>query len=195
MEHLERAPVGSISYHTHSVFLRHHQVAGASPNDFANWVASQLRDQALAERLAVVDPFAFDNLEDLREELVSVIDQHIATLHPVPRVVFGDPFYFVQSHVIEVPTGLEARTLGEFRRCLAEVEASSVYLHGLESRVRRGRRLGDFADWIERALGLAPLAERLARIDPYVGGLEEMRVRMLGLLDAALAGEAPDRGL
>ncbi len=195
MEHLERAPLDSVYYHTHSVFLRRHHAPGAYPNDFANWVASQLRDQALAERLAVVDPFAFDNLEDLREELVSVIDQHIATLHPVPRVVFGDPFYFVQSHVIEVPTGLEARTLGEFRRCLAEVEASSVYLHGLESRVRRGRRLGDFADWIERALGLAPLAERLARIDPYVGGLEEMRVRMLGLLDAALAGEAPDRGL
>ena len=35
----------------------------------------------------------------------------------------------------------------------------------------------------------------VARIDPYVGGLEEMRVRMLRLLDAALAGEAPARGL
>ncbi len=194
MEQLERAPLGSVYYHTHSVFLRHHQVTGAYPNDFANWVASQVRDQGLGERLAVVDPFAFDSLEELREELVSVIDQHIAALHPVPRVVFGDPFYFVQSHVVEVPTRLEARTLGEFRRCLAEVEVSSIYFHALESRVRRGRHHGDFAEWIERALGLAPLAEKIASINLYLGGLEDVRARMLRLLDAVLAGEAPPRG-
>lgn len=194
MELLERAPLGSVYYHTHSVFLRHHQITGAYPNDFANWVASQVRDQVLGERLAVVDPFAFPSLEALREELVSIIDHHIAALHPVPRVVFGDPFFFVQSHVIEVPTGLEACTLGEFRRCLAEVDASSIYFHALESRVRRGHPHGDFADWIEQALGLQSQAEEIARINPYLGGLEEIRARMLRLLDAALGGEAPAGG-
>ena len=190
MEHLEQAPLGSVYYHTHSVFLRHHQITGAYPNDFANWVASQVRDQVLGERLAVVDPFAFESLEGLREELVSIINHHIATLHPVPRVVFGDPFFFVQSHLIEIPTGLEARTLGEFRRCLAEADASSIYFHALESRVRRGHPHGDFADWIGQALGREALAEEIARINPYLGGLEEIRVRMLRLLDAALEGEA-----
>jgi hypothetical protein len=194
MEQLERIPLGSVYYHTHSVFLRHHQVTGAYPNDFANWVASQVRDQVLGERLAVVDPFAFDSLEALREELVSIIDHHITTIHPVPRVVFGDPFSFVQSHVIEVSTGLEARTLGEFHRCLAEVDRSSVYLHALESRVRRGHPRGDFADWIERGLGLPSLADDVARINPYVGGLEEIRVRMLRLLDAMLEGKALAHG-
>jgi hypothetical protein len=193
MEQLERAPLGSVYYHTHSVFLRHARVPGTFPNDFANWAASQVGDQALGERLAVVDPFAVETLEELRDELVSVIDLHIAALHPVPRVVFGDPFFFVQSHVVEVPTGLAAQTLGEFRRCVAEVDASSIYYHALESRVRRGRRRGDFAEWIEGALGLAALAGKIARIDPYVGGLEEMRTRMLGLLDGALAEEGPPR--
>lgn len=190
MEQLERVPPDSIYYHTHGLFLRH-QVTGAYPNDFANWVASQVRDQVLAERLAVVDPFEFEGLEGLREELVSVIHHHIATLHPVPRVVFGDPFFFVQSHVIEVPTGLEARTLGEFRQCLAEVDASAIYFHALEARVRRGRARGDFADWIDRVLGLGPLADEIARINPYVGGLEEVRARTLLLLDAALDVEEP----
>lgn len=191
MEVLERAPLGSVYYHTHSVFLRHHQVTGAYPNDFANWVAFQVRDQVLGERLAVVDPFALGSLEALREELVSVIDHHIATLHPVPRVVFGDPFFFVQSHMIEVPTGLAARTLAEFRQCLAEVDASSIYFHALESRIRRGHPRGDFADWIERSVGLPSLAEEIARINPYLGGLEEIRTRMLRLLDAVPVGEAP----
>jgi len=195
MEQLERVPLGSVYHHTHSVFLRHHQVTGAYPNDFANWVASQVRDQVLGERLAVVDPFAFGSLEALREEIVSIIDHHISTLHPVPRVVFGDPFFFVQSHMIEVPTGLEAATIEEFRQCLAEVDASSIYLHALESRVRRGRARGDFASWIARDLGLPALAEEIARINPYVGGLEEIRIRMLRLLDAVPGEEAPARGL
>src|SRR3990172_11526697 len=82
LEQLERAPLGSVYYHTHSVFLRHHQVTGAYPNDFANWVASQVRDQVLGERLAIVDPFEFQDLERLREELGSTIDDHISTLHP-----------------------------------------------------------------------------------------------------------------
>jgi hypothetical protein len=190
MELLEQVPSGSVYYHTHSVFLRHYRVTGAYPNDFANWVASQVRDQVLGERLAVVDPFAFESLEALREELVSIIDRHIATLNPVPRVVFGEPFFFVQSHVIEIPTGLEAWTLEEFRRCLAEVDASAIYLHTLESRVWRGQPHGDFAGWVERDLGLPSLAGAIARINPYLGGLEQARAQMLQLLDAALSGVA-----
>src|SRR3989304_2324858 len=175
MEQLERAPLGAVYYHTHGASPRPYQVTGAYPNDFANWVATQVRDQVLGERLAVVDPFAFGSLEALRDELVSIIDHHIATLHPVPRVVFGDPFFFVQSHVIEVPTGLEARTLGEFRQCLAEVDASSIYFHALESKVRRGHPRGDFADWLGQARRRESLAEEIARINPYLGGLEGIR--------------------
>ena len=63
MEKLEQVPPGSVYYHTHSVFLRHPRMTHAYPNDFANWVATHIRDQVLAERLSVVDPFQFSNLE------------------------------------------------------------------------------------------------------------------------------------
>jgi len=191
MELLEQVPPGAVYYHTHSVFLRHHQVTGAYPNDFANWVASQVRDQVLGERLAIVDPFEFQDLERLREELVSTIDDHISTLHPVPRVVFGDPFFFVQSHVVSVPLGLSAPTLAEFARYLHDVDASSIYFHTLEARVRRGNRHGDFAQWVETALGLPALAEAIAHINPYLGGLERIRAEMLRLIQPVLS-EATD---
>ena len=192
MEGLEQVPLDSVYYHTHSVFLRHPQMTEAFPNDFANWVATQVRDQVLAERLAVVDPFQFPNLEELREELISIIDHHLSTLHPVPRVVFGDPFFFVQSHVIEVPTGLEARTLEEFRRCLAEVDASAVYYHALDARVRRGLRGGDFAHWIGEELGRPSLTAEIGRINPYLGGLGQIRAETLRLVDAELQREGSD---
>ncbi len=193
MEELEQVPPGAVYYHTHGVFLRRPRITGAYPNDFANWVASQIRDQVLAERLGMVDPFQFPSPEDLREELISIIDHHISTLHPVPRVVFGDPFFFVQSHVIELSTGLGARTLKEFRRCLAEVDASAIYFHALHTQLRRRIPGGDFAEWIGQELGLPSLAEEVSRINPYLGGLEQMRSQMLRLLDAELSREASTR--
>ena len=135
MEGLEQIPAGSIYYHTHSIFLRHPHIGGGYPNDFANWVATQVGDKGLAERLA-----------------------------------FGDPFFFVQSHVFEVPTGLEARSLSEFRRCLAEAGLSAVYLHTLHARVRGEVAGGDFAHWIGQELGLDSLAGAIGRINPFLGG-------------------------
>ena len=90
MDRIEEVPAGSIFYHTHGYFLRHRPVTMAYGNDFARWVALEVRDQALAERLALVDPFEFPNLEDLREELVTIIREHTAGLSSVPRVEFGD---------------------------------------------------------------------------------------------------------
>jgi len=191
MEGLEQVPQGSVYHHTYGVFLRQSKVTGLFPNDFADWVASQIRDEVLAERLSMVDPFQFPGPEEIREELVSIIDHHIAALHPVPRVVFGDPFFFLQSSLIPVPTGLEARTLEEFRRCLAEVDASAIYYHALDARIRRGLGGEDFTYWIGQELGLTSLSEEIRRINPYLGGLEQMRRQILRVIDSELAREAP----
>ena len=188
MEEIEGAPAESIYYHTDTVFLRRPLVAGSYPNDFAIWVAVQIRDQVLAERLGMVDPFLFESVERTREEILSILDDHLERLNPVPRVVFGDPFFFVRSHLIEVPTGITARSLAEFRAAIAEVDVSAIYLHALDARSRRGVRGGQFAEWLGEELGLAELAERVGRLNPYLGGLERVRQMMLALVDAQLEG-------
>ena len=48
MDRLEEVPTGSIFYHTHGYFLRHRPITTAYGNDFAAWVAVQVRDQALS---------------------------------------------------------------------------------------------------------------------------------------------------
>src|SRR5215475_9890960 len=107
VELLETVPLDSIYFHTHSYFLRHSYVERVYPNDFAQWVATEVRDLVLGERLAAVDPFAFSNLEALREELISIIDDHLSQTPIVPRVVYGSPFHFSQSRILEVPTAIE----------------------------------------------------------------------------------------
>ena len=186
MDRLEEVPADSIFYHTHGYFLRHRPVGIAYGNDFARWVAVDVRDQALAERLALVDPFEWSRLEDLREELVTIIHDHLARLSSVPRVEFGETFHFQQSHLIEVPLGATARTLAEFRAGVAAVEASAIYFHMVEARARLGRAAGDFSEWLRGSLGLPELAERIDRIDTYMTSLERVRARVLSLVDEAL---------
>lgn len=186
MDRLKEVPAGSIFYHTHGYFLRHRPVTTAYGNDFATWVAVQVRDQVLAERLAVVNPFEFPNLEALREELATIIHDHLLRLSSVPRVEFGEPFYFQQSHVVEVPLGPGAETLTEFRDGLAEVDASAIYFHMVKARARLGRRSGDFAEWIRTSLELPELADRIERIDAYMTSLERVRARLLSLIDQEL---------
>ena len=186
LDRLEDAPAGSIFYHTHGYFLRHRPVTTAYGNDFASWVASHVRDQVLAERLAVINPFEMDSLEELREELMSVVHDHLLRLSTIPRVEFGDAFHFQQSHIVEVPLGPAVTTLLEFRAGLADVDASAIYFHMVEARARLGRRSGDFAEWIRTSLQRPALAERLERIDAYMTSLERVRARALALVDAEL---------
>ena len=186
LDRLEDVPAGSVFYHTHGYFLRHRPVTTAYGNDFAAWVAGHVRDQVLAERLAVINPFEIASLEDLREELMSTIHDHLLRLSTVPRVEFGDVFHFQQSHIVEVPLGAAVTTLAEFRAGLSEVDASAIYFHMVEARSRLGRRSGDFAEWIRDALEMPALAERIERIDAYMTNLERVRARVLSLLDNAL---------
>lgn len=191
MDRLEEIPADSVLYHTHGYFLRHRPLTTSYGNDFAAWTAIHVRDQVLAERLAVVNPFDYATLEDLREDLIGTIDDHLRRLSSVPRVEFGEPFYFQQSQLVEVALGTPAWTLAEFRATLADVDASALYVHMVEARVRLGRRSGDFAEWIRTSLGLPELAQRIERLDTYMTSLERVRARVLTFVDTALEGVAP----
>ncbi|MBI2206357.1 MAG: hypothetical protein HYU41_21195 [Candidatus Rokubacteria bacterium] len=188
MDRLEEVPLDSVYYHTHGYFLRHRPMSTPYGNDFAAWVAVHVRDMALAERLGVVNPFDSRSLDELRDDLCGIIDDHLARLSTVPRVEFGEPFYFQQAHIVEVALGSPAFTLAEFRTALAEVDASAIYVHMVEARARLRRRTDDFAEWIRGSLHLPELATRIERLDTYMTNLERIRARVLALVDGTLDG-------
>jgi hypothetical protein len=186
-ELLEEVPLDSVYFHTHSYFLRTRFIERTYPNDFAAWVGEQVRDHVLAERLSVVDPFDFQSLEALREELLSIIDDHLSSMATVPRVGFGTSFYFNRSRILEVPTGLEARTLREFRDAISEVDVSAIYFHVFEAHLRLRREENDFSAWIRGSLKLPELADRMRDLNPYLGSLERLRSSLLTMCDDYLA--------
>jgi hypothetical protein len=183
-EILEGVSLGSVHYHTHGHFLRHGFVGAPYPNDFATWAATQVRDRVLGERLAMVSPLDFPTLEDLREEILTIIDDHLSHLTIVPRVIFGEPFDFMQSRIVEVPTGVKAKTLEEFRAGLSTIAASAIYFHTIEAPRRLARPETDFAVWLREGLGLPRLAAAIGRVDLYAGSLERLRAELLRLCDA-----------
>ncbi len=186
-ELLEEVPLDSVYFHTHSYFLRHRFIERMYPNDFAEWVGKQVRDHVLAERLSVVDPFDFRSLDALREELISIIDDHLSGMATVPHADFGTPFYFNRSRILPVPTGLEVRTLPEFREALSDVDVSAIYYHVFEAYLRLQREENDFSAWIRGVLKLPELADRMKALNPYLGSLERLRSSLLTMCDDYLA--------
>jgi Family of unknown function (DUF5752) len=191
-EKLEGAPDDSVFFHVHGYFLRHRPFTTAYGNDFARWIAVELGEMALAERLAVVDPFKFDSLTELREELVTIIHGQLRDGGPIQRVEFEHAFHFQQSRIVPVPLGPRVTTLAEFRQGLAGADASAIHHHMVEARARFGRRGGDFAEWLRGPLELPALAEEVEHIDLYLTTPERVRSRLLALVDHVL--ESGDGG-
>jgi hypothetical protein len=186
MQRIAEVPAGSIFFHTFGYFLRHRAFTTAYGNDFARWAAVEIGDSALAERLAVVDPFGFSSVEELREHLVTILQDHLRGREVVRRVEFDRGFHFQQSHIVEVPLGVSAETLVEFRAGLATVDESAIYVHTVETRAGQ-RRTEAFGEWLRDSLALPELAEQFERADPYLTSLERIRGRLLSLVDTALA--------
>ena len=188
--HLEKVPAESVFCHMSAVLMHRSGLTEAYPNDFAHWVANEVRDARLAERLSAVDPFQSESMDRVRAELVSTISDHLQHQPAVTPATQGQPFRFFVLHLVPVPTGHEVRTLREFRDALAEVDASALFYHAIDGRYRTGRGRSDFVEWIDTALGRRDIAEQLGRIDPGVGSLERIREQHLRVLGEALDREA-----
>jgi uncharacterized protein DUF5752 len=189
LELIEEVPADSIYYHTHSYFLRHAYTQQLYSNDFATWVVLYAQDRVLGERLGVLDPFAFGDIEQLRDEIIRIMADHLNHSTASSRCVVSEPFEFIRSHIIEIPLDLETRTLSEFYGALANVEVGAVYNHVCEARMRKRQLSVDFARWLssEEGLGLQELALRVEQVGRLGLSLEGMRNKILRLCMGELA--------
>lgn len=188
LELIEEVPADSISYHTHSYYLRHAYAQQLYSNDFATWVVLYAQDRVLGERLGVLDPFDFSDIEQLREEIIGIMADHLNHSTAVSRCIVSEPFEFLRSHVIDIPLGLEARTLREFREVLADVEVGAIYYHACETRMRKKQPAVDFARWLSSTdgLGLQELGLKVKQAGCLGLSLEGLRDRILRLCDQEL---------
>jgi hypothetical protein len=196
---LQSVPEACIYHHTHHFLLQHHYLTPGPPNDFAYWVTEVLGEEPLGEWLAGIDAMEHTTLQGLREAFVSTIQNYLSQ-NAIARMRFaseGQEFFFMKSIHLVMPTPYIASTLAEFADALQRVSIHSLYFHLFDARLRLGRRTNDFAVWLEEQLGLKPLSEAIATIDPYAYTLETVRSILLAFvrhqLDAAGATHAEPR--
>ena len=180
--------VASLYYHTHSYYLQEKYYHDRHPNDFATWVAIHAHDRVLGEKLGVLDPFAYRSPEELRQDIIAIMDDHLNRNPARYRYTTGEPFDFVRSHVIEAPLNRHTWTLAEFRDAVQEVEVGALYNHLCEARMRKTPGFDDFSYWIAAKDGLQrpELAGQVERVVRLGLNLEGMRARIVGLCDEEL---------
>jgi hypothetical protein len=188
LEHLRAVPLSVVFHHTHHFLVQHQHLSPEPPNDFAFWVANALQEDALGERLAAIDTVQFAHLRDLRERIVTVIEEYLEATQHVRAAPSGEEFHFKDAVSFVLPTPHQASTLAEFARELAVVGTASIAYHLFEARLRVGMDDNDFSRWLEHELDESELAAAIRRLDPYTFTMEGLRRRLLALIAPRLDG-------
>jgi hypothetical protein len=154
-------------------------------NDFAVWSKLYLGDRVLAERLGILDPYAFSSLGGLRAATLEVIDERLGESTTIPWARPGDEFYFMEATTVVFDTGIRISHPRELAASIGEMTVGSVYFHFLEARRRPPFGNDDFSAWLHEndADGKnIPYIEALARIDFYFHTLPHLRKELARVL-------------
>ena len=173
---------GVIYNHTHQYYLKASIELPEYSNDFAVWAAEALEERALAEKVASLDLYAYKNIEEVRQGLISTLRSYLSE-NPEPRQARpGDAFFFNDTLSLIFAIKSNIHTLPEFLTSLRTVGTSSLYFHFFEAKMRMGRHTDDFSNWLEKNLGNKELASKIQKLDPYHYSLEELRQEILFIL-------------
>ncbi len=186
---IQEVPEACIYYHFWGGLLRAKFDDPEFPNDFASWARHAIHDKRLAERLAIINPMDFENLEDLRRELLEVIEERLDELDLPPWVEADQQFYFVRSQIVVFNTGILIRDPREFMDRIPSFSLGTVFYHFIDARRRFPYGIDDFSAWFETFDGrYEDLVRAVRSIDPYFTNLFELRNELKEILDGHFRG-------
>jgi Family of unknown function (DUF5752) len=158
-------------------------------NDFAGWVRHSLRDFVLAERLAVIDPAASNNLEELRQELLDLIEERLDENEPAGWTRGNRQFEFLRSQLVVFDANRRLEKPEDLAEQIPLLSTSSIFYHFIDARRRLSQGCDDFSQWLAN-LGDEHLilCKQLAAIDPYFSSLSQLRTELAALCKRYFAG-------
>jgi hypothetical protein len=187
---IETVVPGSLAYHFWAGKLRPRFDDPEFNNDFAAWSRHALHDKVLAERLGMIDPTSFDIFEDMRQELLDIIEEHLDESEYIPWVVSDQQFYFITSQIVVLSTGKKIRDPSELVSIVPSMTTSSVFYHFIDAKRRTFGHLDDFSAWLYGFEDLyRDLCDILSSLDPFFSTLPELR-EQLGDIFRDYFGEA-----
>lgn len=167
---------GCIYHHFWGSLLRPRFDEPEYQNDFAAWARHGLRNARLAEKLALIDPCDFSDIEQLRNELIEVIEETLEESEFVPWARANQQFLFIHSQVVVFDTRLRLDDPLKLADIFPRLSVGSIYYHFIDARQRSATGRDDFSEWLVGfGDGYREVVERLSAIDPYFSPLTDLR--------------------
>ena len=169
----------SIYYHFWGGLLQPRFEEREFNNDFAGWARHYLHDYRLGEQLAMIDPTDFDDLEDLRREMLDLIEEHLDVEVGVSWQRASRPFEFIRSQIVVFDTNRRLNEPAELAQLIPRLSPSSIFYHFIDARRRSRENLDDFRTWLTNFNSrFDELRRDLGNVDPYFGSLMELRDKL-----------------
>lgn len=145
-------------------------------NDFASWVRHTLHDKVLAERLGMIDPTEHPDLEELREQLLDIIEERLDEVEYLSWCRIDEQFQFITSQIVIFDTDREIKKPAELTEIVPNMTSGSIFYHFIDARRRTFGNIDDFSTWLygfnDR---YSDLIYGLSAIDPFFSSLTELR--------------------
>lgn len=178
-DQIKTIPVESIYYHFWRPSIETSLAPGSFYNDFSHWAHYQLHDDVLAERLALIDPSEYADLEKLRSNIADVIEDRLDEQSDVTFCSYTDAFHFIKSKIIIFNTPYKMEHPKDLVKTIPIISHSSIFYHFIDARRRANIALDDFSSWLHSyQLEFSPLIEKLKQIDPYFIPLIDLQQRL-----------------
>lgn len=176
---IETVVPGCIAYHFWAGKLRPRFDDPEFNNDFAAWSRHALHDKVLAERLGMIDPTSFDRREDMKQELLDIIEERLDENEHIPWTSADQQFYFITSQIVVFSARRTIVKPGELVAIVPEMTSSSIFYHFIDARRRTFGHIDDFRAWLYGFEdGYRDLCDILSNVDPFFSTLPELRQQL-----------------
>lgn len=173
----------SIYYHFWGGLLRPRFDEPEFNNDFASWARHSLHDKILAEKLGMINPIEFPNLEDLRNEVIEIIEERLDDTEHIPWSRPDDQFHFIISQIVVFDTNKIIKRPKGLTTSIPTMTPSSVFYHFIDARRRTFGNIDDFRTWLYGfGNSYEDLCNLLGTVDPFFSSLTELRRQLTELV-------------
>ncbi len=153
-------------------------------NDFSQWFRKSLHDDVLAERVDVLDPTDYVNMEDLRDDLLKIVDHRLHENEALASYQSAEEFYFAKSKIIIFQTRLRFSQPAELVHIVPLLTLSSLFFHFIDARRRTSDKIDDFSSWLKDSFGdeYQDLISMLRKKDPYIISLSDLKIKLIKMI-------------
>ncbi len=153
-------------------------------NDFARWSYLVLGDHILSERLGIIDPTEYVSLEELKMEVLEVMEQRLEESEVPAWSVVKNKFHFQRSVIVIFDSEKTIKHPSELKAILPTLTATSIFYHFIDARRRTSTGVDDFTAWLSEATPETPdLLKKIQHIDPYFLSLTEQRQKLSEIME------------